>query len=156
MGIVPNVRQRGYDRDPDPVVYTPLTGPLPGLGPRDLGLVVRSRLGLAPAVARLREEMRGLDPAMPLASIQTLDASIALQRWPFRVFGSMFAIFAGIALLLSAIGLYAITAHSVTLRTREIGVRMALGARAQDTFSGCSPDEPSCTCRWVWRWAWQS
>ena len=58
-----------------------------------------------------------------------MDQELVQQRWPFQVFGSMFATFALIALALSAVGLYAVTAYSVTQRTREIGLRVALGAR---------------------------
>jgi putative ABC transport system permease protein len=131
----PNVLQRNVDghySEPDPVVYIPHaanTQQNPGVT-----LLVRTRGDPAQATALLREEMRTLDPDMPLFNIRTMDENLARQRWPFRVFGTMFAAFAVIALILSAVGLYAITAYGVTQRTQEIGVRMALGARATQVW----------------------
>jgi len=66
--------------------------------------------------------------------MSTVDETLALQLWPQRLFGSMFALFASIAMLLATCGLYAVTAYAVSRRTREIGVRVALGADARSVW----------------------
>jgi putative ABC transport system permease protein len=110
--------------EPTPVVYLPSRQD----PPLSASLLVRSSLPPASVMESVRREVQSIDRDQPVVTVQTLDQMLAQDRWPYRLFGGLFAIFALIGLGLSSVGLYAVMAYSVTQRTQEIGVRMTLGA----------------------------
>jgi predicted permease len=134
VGIARNVRQRNnnQEREPDAVAYIPHRQNT-GMA-RAATVIARTHLNAVEATRILRQAMMAVDPDQALAKPLTLDESLAQQRWLLRVFTTMFTAFAIVALVLAAVGLYAVTAYAVTQHTREIGVRMVLGAQPEQVI----------------------
>jgi putative ABC transport system permease protein len=129
VGVSPDVRQRSL-LEPEPVVYLPARLALP----RTAAVVIRSTFPSEAVTAQLREEARALDPELPIYRVMTMERAIWEARYAARVSNRLATTITATALVLALVGLYAVTAHSVALRTREFGIRSALGASSNRTM----------------------
>jgi putative ABC transport system permease protein len=130
VGIAGDVRDTALESEAKPCLYIPY----PQFPSSGMTLVVRGAVDPKPLIPAIRDEVWAVDKDQPVTDIKTMDQSIAESVSPRRFNAVLLASFASLALVLATVGIYGVMSYSVAHRTREIGIRVALGAQSSDVI----------------------